>query len=249
MSSDKFTITPIKLGEGKRPKSLYTYLSFYDDDTTVFYGIFLVRNKDYTIIIDTGTDLENYSRSSGFEFHQIDNLFESFIKYDYSLDKVDLIIQTHLHYDHCSLMPQFKGIRKYLQRKELEYAINPHPLMRSSYVRSYFENEEFKLIDGDCSILPGLDIVFVPGHSPGCQAVLIDTKEGKAALTGFCCISDNFTSKAGFIIPAYHENPIDAYNSTRRLMELADFICPNHSAQLIGNGGSGKNRKMLRGAH
>jgi len=233
LSSDKFTITPIKLGEGKRPKALYTYLSFYEEDTTVFYGIFLVRNKDYTIMVDTGTDLEKYSRSSVYEFLGMDSLSESFIKYDYSLDNIDFVIQTHLHYDHCALMPQFKGITKYLQRKEWEYALNPHPFMQSSYVRSYFENEKFELIDGDLNILPGLDIMSVPGHSPGCQAVIIDTEAGKAALTGFCCISENFTGEKGFIIPAYHENPVNAYNSMRRLLKATDLICPNHTGQFL----------------
>ncbi len=233
MGDDKFTITPIKLGEGIRPKSLYTYLSFYKEDAVVFYGIFLVRNKDYTIVVDTGIDREAYARSSAYEFVQGDSLEESLRKYNFSPDGIDFIIQTHLHFDHCSLMPQFKGVKKYLQRKELEYALDPHPLMSASYVSSYFEDEEFELIDGDLGILPGLDIIFVPGHSPGCQAAVIDTEAGKVALTGFCSISENFTSGAGFIVPAYHENLIDAYNSTKRLMELADYICPNHSSRLI----------------
>lgn len=233
MGADKFTITPIRLGEGRRPKSLYTHLSFFGEDTTAFYGTYLVRNGDHTVMVDTGTDPESYSTSSGYEFIQVDDLSGTFKKYDYSLDKVDLVIQTHLHFDHCSLMPRFKGIRKYLQRKELEYALDPHPLTSDSYVRPYFENEEFELVDGDCNILPGLDVIFVPGHSPGCQAVLINTEAGKVALSGFCCITENFTPGAGFIIPAYHESPIESYNSMKRLMEMADFICPNHSAEII----------------
>jgi glyoxylase-like metal-dependent hydrolase (beta-lactamase superfamily II) len=118
----------------------------------------------------------------------------------------------------------------------LEYSLNPHPLFKNLYHKPYFEDENFELIDGDKNILPGLDVIFVPGHSPGCQAVLVETKMGKVAITGFCCITDNFAqndNEKKLIIPTYHENPILAYGSIQKIEQIADYVYPIHEAKLV----------------
>ena len=85
--------------------------------------------------------------------------------------------------------------------------------------------------------MPGVSVIPVPGHSPGSQAVLVDLENRKAALTGFCCILENFQPpekirKAWPVIPiGVSVNSLEAYDSMLKLKEVADLIIPMHSME------------------
>ena len=103
---------------------------------------------------------------------------------------------------------------------------------------------DFEVIDGDQTIVPGISVMLTPGHSPGGQSVVIETAQGKAIITGFCCIMDNFTppeditvsvspfSTYPVITPGIHSDPFQAYDSTLKVKELADIIIPLHDPEL-----------------
>ena len=79
----------------------------------------------------------------------------------------------------------------------------------------------------------------------GCQAVAIDTEGGKAVITGFCCVRDNFfppddirervSPLAGYpvIIPGIHVDSFKAYESVEKIKALADIIIPNHEPEFM----------------
>jgi len=231
-----FIINPIRLGKGLRPKSMYTYLNNYEERVSIFYGIYLIQNGKYNILVDTGVDSKEYSRFSPRHFEDVKTISQGLLDFGLNTNDINFIIQTHLHFDHTAFLKNFPNVKKYLQKKELEYALNPHSLFKNLYYKPYFEDVEFELIDGDRNILPGLDVIFLPGHSPGCQGVLVETKMGKVALTGFCCITNNFVqndNKKTLIIPTYHENPFLAYESMQKIKQIADYVYPIHEAELV----------------
>jgi hypothetical protein len=57
-----------------------------------------------------------------------------------------------------------------VQKKELDYSKNPHPLDADFYVPRYWEKIKFDVINGDAKIEPGLSVFLSPGHSPGGQS-------------------------------------------------------------------------------
>ena len=79
----------------------------------------------------------------------------------------------------------------YAQRKEYEFAMNPIPLYYKSYeykdlgIEAPFIGVKFELIDGEAEIVPGVRVYPTPGHSPGHQAVEVDTKDGT-----YHCVGD-----------------------------------------------------------
>jgi glyoxylase-like metal-dependent hydrolase (beta-lactamase superfamily II) len=231
-----FTIHPIRLGKGVRSKSMYTYLTYYDDKCLSFYGVYLIRGKNHNVLVDTGVNSEEYAKFSDHSFQDVKTLTEGLQEFGLDKDNIDFIIQTHLHFDHSAFLKEFPGAKKYLQKKEWDYSHNPHPLFEKLYYRPYFADVAFELIDGDKTLLPGLEVILVPGHSPGCQAVLVETENGKVAITGFCCIKDNFlqdSQEEKIIIPTYHENPVLAYESMRKIKRIADYVYPSHQAELV----------------
>jgi glyoxylase-like metal-dependent hydrolase (beta-lactamase superfamily II) len=128
-----------------------------------------------------------------------------------------------------------------VQRAELEFAKNPHPAMALSFDEKLFRDLDFELVEGNKKIMEGIDILFTPGHTPGGQSVAVETVQGLAIITGFCCTLDNFepppeVKAHGFqvVMPAIHINVPEVYNSALKVKELADCIIPLHEAKFMG---------------
>jgi N-acyl homoserine lactone hydrolase len=85
---------------------------------------------------------------------------------------IDLVINTHLHFDHCGQNAVFSHAPCYVQRTELDRAKRESPDL---YDWFGFMNARWELLDGDIEILPGLSAVATPGHTLGHQCVVVAT--------------------------------------------------------------------------
>jgi len=92
---------------------------------------------------------------------------------------IDLVINTHLHFDHCGQNAVFKHAACYVQRAELARAERESPDL---YDWFDFMNARFELLDGDAEIVPGLSVLATPGHTVGHQSVVVTTAEGEPDL-------------------------------------------------------------------
>jgi N-acyl homoserine lactone hydrolase len=88
---------------------------------------------------------------------------------------ISLVINTHLHFDHCGQNAVFKHAPFYVQRAELDRARR-----ESSDLAQWFDfmGARFELLDGDAEILPGLSVIATPGHTAGHQCVVVHTGDG-----------------------------------------------------------------------
>jgi glyoxylase-like metal-dependent hydrolase (beta-lactamase superfamily II) len=106
-------------------------------------------------------------------------------------EDISLIINTHLHFDHCGgntrlengrAVPVFPNARYVVQRGELEWARQPSDRDRAGYMPEDFEPVaeagKWTLLDGDTEILPGIELIVVPGHTRDMQCVRL-TGDGK----------------------------------------------------------------------
>jgi len=157
-----------------------------------------------------------------------------------SPEDIDLVLQTHLHFDHCGNTPKCQNAEVIVQTEELEFARDPHPLFKGSYCKwsPFWDGTQFKEVNGDAEILPDLKVIKVPGHSPGTQAVSIQTDKGLMVLSGFCAVENNFTppDKLSKVWPVLacgvHTNSLQAFDSAVRLKELEGIIIPIHDMGL-----------------
>jgi N-acyl homoserine lactone hydrolase len=102
-------------------------------------------------------------------------------EHDLSPSDVRIVINSHLHFDHCGQNAVFKHAPFYVQRSELERARN-----EKSDVSEWFDfaGARFELIDGDSQIAEGVRVVATPGHTVGHQSVIVDTPDGGAVMIG-----------------------------------------------------------------
>ncbi len=94
---------------------------------------------------------------------------------------IGLVINTHLHFDHCGQNAVFKHAPFYIQTAELTRARRESPQIADWFD---FMDARFELLDGDAEILPGLSVVTTPGHTVGHQSVVVSTGNGAEVLIG-----------------------------------------------------------------
>jgi len=95
--------------------------------------------------------------------------------------EVALVINTHLHFDHCGGNRLFAGTPIYVQRLEREASRTPDYTVLEW---AEFEGATYVELDGEAEIVPGVRVLPTPGHAPGHQSVLVATDDGLIVLGG-----------------------------------------------------------------
>jgi N-acyl homoserine lactone hydrolase len=138
---------------------------------------FVVTHPGGAVLVDTGvggpdevlSDWRVVNRSAA----------DALAELDMTPDDINLVINTHLHFDHCGQNAVFKHAPFYVQRAEAERAKRE---ARELYDWFGFMDAQFELLDGDTEILPGLSVITTPGHTVGHQCVVVRSGDGAADL-------------------------------------------------------------------
>jgi N-acyl homoserine lactone hydrolase len=91
----------------------------------------------------------------------------------FDLAGVDVVVNTHLHFDHCGGNHLFAGRPIYVQRQELEDARTEDDYTIREWVEA--PGVRYEPVDGELELLPGLRLVPAPGHTRGLQVVVVET--------------------------------------------------------------------------
>ena len=136
---------------------------------------FVVTHDGGAVLVDTGV---------GGPQHVLDDwrvvnrsVADALAELDMSPADIGLVINTHLHFDHCGQNSVFRHAPVYVQRAELSRAQRES---RELYDWFGFMNARFELLDGDAEVLPGLEVITTPGHTAGHQCVLVHGGGGGA---------------------------------------------------------------------
>ncbi len=157
----------------------------------------LVRVAGRTIVVDTGLGDKLSPRAAerwGLQRPR-GTLLDGLARLGVAPDDVDLVINTHLHADHCAgntrrtpdgeIVAVFPSAEYVVQRREFEDAMHPNERTRATYFAenyaSLYERGQLRLLEGNTEIVPGVRVVLTPGHTPGHQSVLFESG-GQAAL-------------------------------------------------------------------
>jgi glyoxylase-like metal-dependent hydrolase (beta-lactamase superfamily II) len=147
----------------------------------------LVRAAGKNIVVETGNGTKwDPKLRNIYGIQEGDPLRDSLSKVGVAPEEVDMVINTHLHFDHAGGntrvvggrdVPVFSNAQYVVQRAELEHAMNPTERDRASYFADRFvpvsEAAQWRLVDGDVEIVPGISVVRIPGHNADIQAVKI----------------------------------------------------------------------------
>ncbi len=228
----KCRIHPLVVGINETDQGIMTYQKGYGKRIWLPIYVFYIEGADVPILIDTGMEEfmvpENAPAQTGLRIMEFEEALGSV---DLDPGDVGIIIQTHLHNDHCENTYKCENASVYVQQKELAFFNDPHPLDHR-YYPDLLDDVNVVLVDGDEEILQGIRVLLTPGHTPGGQSVAVDTDGGTAIVTGFCCNGRNFPSVGPAVTPGVHMNVVDAYTSIQRIKESADILIPNHEVEI-----------------
>jgi N-acyl homoserine lactone hydrolase len=138
---------------------------------------FVITHPDGAILVDTGIG----GPQDVLDDWRVVNVAaaDALARLDLSPADISLVINTHLHFDHCGQNAVFKHAPFYVQRAELVRARRESPDLSGWFD---FMGARFELLDGDAEILPGLSVVATPGHTAGHQCVVVAAADGSADL-------------------------------------------------------------------
>jgi N-acyl homoserine lactone hydrolase len=143
-----------------------------DGSTWPVHG-FVVTHAGGAVLVDTGVGGPEHVLSDWRVVNR--TAAEALAGLDMTPGDIDLVINTHLHFDHCGQNAVFKHAPCYVQRTELARAERESPEL---YGWFGFMDARFELLDGDAEILPGLHVITTPGHTAGHQSVLVHADGG-----------------------------------------------------------------------
>ncbi|HUJ94731.1 MAG TPA: MBL fold metallo-hydrolase, partial [Terriglobales bacterium] len=212
---------------GVVPKTLWERKVKADANNLVTAGLnsVIVRTGKNTVLIETGIGNklpEKMIKIYGQPAKLVENLRVAGV----TPDDIDVVINTHLHFDHCGwntarrgdkIVATFPKAKYYVQEGEWRHA---HENQRDgfSYLAENYdplvESGQMKLLRGEQEILPGISVEVFPGHTRDMQAVVIDSG-GKTA----CYISDLIPTTAHLDlnwVMAFDLYPLESVESRKR---------------------------------
>ena len=141
---------------------------------------FALRHPTGLLLFETGIGTGNQFINDLYQVQQraIDAALAA---HGHDVNEVRLIVNSHLHFDHCGNNSRFPGVPIYVQAAEYQATREPYYTV-PEWVD--FDGVEYAVIDGDVQVAEGVRVLSTPGHSPGHQSVVFDTADGGVVLAG-----------------------------------------------------------------
>lgn len=229
-------IVPLNLGMLEVDKSLQMSLCDIGKSIWVACIAWYLEGNGTRILIDSGPADKEWSEKYHRKLQREKNntLRESLKKVGVSPEEISLVINTHLHWDHCYGNSELRNADIIVQRDELMYAIAPYSRDSRMYEADLGSPailgclDRIRTVDGDKTIISGIDVIKTPGHTPGSQGVAVETRKGVYFLAG-----DTFGlyENLEFSPPWPPGIFVDLgafYRSAEKVLKIADYILPGH---------------------
>lgn len=231
-------IKPIPLIYGPMLQAKMCNQWFWETFITDAFYCWYIEGAEKKILVDSGIGIGHNDDMFQPKEKNVENLEEGLNKIGVSSKDIDILIETHLDRDHCEYLHDFKHAQIFVQKAELEVALDPHPMMKTRYYpREYYEEMDWTVIEGDQKIVDGVEVLFTPGHSPGTQSVSVATPEGCAIICGMCCLDQNLfpppnVAKLQEVIPTtIVYDAMQDYDSMVRIKKEADIVVTSHASR------------------
>lgn len=229
---------------GVVPKTLWEKRAPADEQNRILLGLntVVVRTGRQTVVIETGIGNKQSAKMRGILQNQ-ELLPESLAAAGVDPAKVDVVINTHLHFDHCgwnttlrpdgSVIPTFPNARYFAHRGEVEHgrlqldrdavaylAPNYEPLIESGQMTLLSTDG----IRANPQIVPGISVELFPGHTRQLMAVHIESRSHGGAAEHACYISDLIPTTAHLgatWVMGYDLDPLESIAQRKRFYQRA----------------------------
>ncbi|MGA8526080.1 MAG: MBL fold metallo-hydrolase [Candidatus Sulfotelmatobacter sp.] len=183
---------------GVIPKIMWSRNVASDERNYVQAGLnsLLIRTGKKNVLVETGMGNKLSERMIKF-YGQPARLLSNLAAAGIAPEDIDIVINTHLHFDHCGwntvrskdgkIVPTFPRAKYYAPEGEWQYARKPSERDAISYIPENYdplvESGQMTLLKGGEEIAPGVSVKTFPGHTAHMQAVIVESAGRTACYT------------------------------------------------------------------
>jgi glyoxylase-like metal-dependent hydrolase (beta-lactamase superfamily II) len=196
-------------------------------------NVVLIEAGEHRVLVDTGIgDKLGEKDVALYGVERTTALVAALAERGVAAEDVDVVVNTHLHFDHCGgntrleggrLVPVFPRARYVMQKGEWEDASQPNERTRGSYREENFipiaEAHRLELVQGETEIVPGVRVVPIGGHTAYHQMVVVES-EGQRLL-----LPSDVLPSASHVAPAWITGfdlfPLGTLSAKKRLLDDA----------------------------
>jgi N-acyl homoserine lactone hydrolase len=237
LKTPRYRVTAVNVGNMRVDASEMSYGRGFGQKVDIPVWCAAIEGNGKRIIVDTGISDPQWTARLMCPTWQapeetIDGALEVL---GWTRNSVDVVINSHLHHDHCANNAAFPQAEFFVSLAEWEFAQSPIATQEVMYNRSWLAPPlglfDYTLVQEDFyEVLPGLRLVRTPGHTPGHQSLLVNTDEGVLCVSGDA-VNSRESLAAG--VPCGLLWSTEAgLESVQRIRSLADRILMCHDTAI-----------------
>ena len=181
-----FGVIPRPLWEKKMPPDVRNRI-------TLGLNCLLIHAAGKRILVETGAGDKMNAKLRAIYGLEGPRLVDRLHDHGLQPEDIDIVIDTHLHFDHCGgntrvekdkAIPAFPNAQYFVQKGEYDHALHPTERDQASYFQENFvpihAAGKLMLLESDATIVPGVEVIRAPGHNADMQCVKITGGEKTA---------------------------------------------------------------------
>jgi len=194
----------------------------------------LIQGEGQRILVDTGMGTKLSEKERGFFSLAADGGLEAGLaKLGLGVGDIDIVINTHLHSDHCGgntklvdgkLVPTFPRARYWIQRREWSDALYPNERTQATYLAGNLvplsESGQLELKSGNVRVAPSVECQVTRGHTYAHQSVIVKSQDLVAIYLGDVAPFTVHMERIAWI-PAFDAEPLETVETKRSLLRWA----------------------------
>lgn len=195
------------------------------------YYVWLAVSPEHTVLVDAGIRAARAREIPGLDYVEPGRLLAGLGA------APDIVVLTHLHYDHCGTVADFPDAQCVVQQSEVDYWTGPWAkrIARERWLLDEVALEDLRAdpVDGDAEVVPGLSVHLVGGHTAGMQVVRVETAGGPVVLASDAAhFHENLDDDRP--APLLH-SMTGVYAAFDRVRELAGpgIVVPGHDPEVL----------------
>lgn len=239
-------IWPLDVGHITGDVSSFTYMRNYGTKMEQPCLIWYIEGASKRILVDTGPPDAEWSSKYHWPLTRTPEQepLAALASIGRKPEDIEVVILSHLHWDHAFNNHLFPRAKFYVQKAELQYAVAPLPVHARGYEAltagmrpDYLFKVPLTLIKGDAEICEGVSVMLTPGHSPGSMCVIVDTAEGKYVLATDTVPSYLNWENPDKVIPrlpsTIHVGLAEYFDSLAKIEAIRGAVLPGHDMKVL----------------
>lgn len=221
---------------GSVPKSVWARYCRPDEQNRIPISMnsCLITSQGRRILVDTGLGTKLSEKQKGFWGLERDgDIRQNLLRLGLSPGEIDVVVNTHLHADHCGgntyrrdgvAVPAFPRAEYCVQQLEWEAATHPNEWSHYQYDGENFlpvaESGLLRLLDGDTQLTPEVRCILAAGHTPGHQCVLVESEGEWAVVMGDVASMVPHVERVHWL-PSFDMAPMINMETKKRILQEA----------------------------